>query len=65
MQTLKKLSKGQEDLMDNNKYFISPNRYGSAMPWKLMQSPFGKTGQSDVNTGNTIAIKSPKKYIPH
>ena len=42
MMTLQKMNKGQEDLMDNKKYFISPNRYGSQIPWKLMQSPFGK-----------------------
>lgn len=62
MNTLKKLSKGQEDLMDK-KYFISPNRYG--VQWKLMKSQFGDTLKSEINTGNTISIKSPKKYIPH
>ena len=51
--------------MDNKKYFISPNRYGSTIPWKLMQSPFGKTEQADIPSGNTIAIKSPKKFVPH
>ena len=41
METLRNMNASQEDLMDTHKYFISPHRYGSKIPWKLMKSPFG------------------------
>jgi hypothetical protein len=45
METLRKMNNSQEDLMDMEKYFISPHRYGTTMPWKLMRSPFGPDDQ--------------------
>jgi hypothetical protein len=59
------MNKAQEDLMDSKKYFLSPDRHGTKMPWKMMQSPFAKTEQADFNSGNSISIKSPKKFVPH
>ena len=66
METLRKMNNSQEDLMDIEKYFISPHRYGTTVPWKMMRSPFAPDDQ-EINdkSKNTIAIKSPKMFIPH